>query len=98
MSDSRRGPSELEAKRNAGTCLALAGLLFVGAGLFALAVVIMPDLLWAVIVIGFVAGMVLFHYVTWGRWMSRPRPGDVIDDEPDHPTPGIPMNEPADLD
>lgn len=81
MSDARRGSSDMEAKRNAGTCLALAGLLFVGAGLFALAVFIMPDLLNAVVVIAIVAGLVLFHYVTWGRWLSRPRPGDLIDED-----------------
>lgn len=83
MSDGRRGTSDLEARRNAGTCLAMFGLLCVGGGLFALAVVILPDLLKAVLFGAFIVGFIVLHYVTWGRWLSRPRPGD-LDDQPSH--------------
>src|SRR5262245_42963844 len=81
MSAGRRPPPSLEARRNAGTCLALAGLLSVGGGLFALAVGIMPDLLYAVVFFAFVLGFVLFHYLTWGRLLSRPRPTDPQDED-----------------
>jgi len=81
MSDRRSG-SDLEARRNAGTCLAMFGLLSVGTGLFALAVVIMPDLLKAVLFGAFIVGFIVLHYLTWGRWLSRPRPGDLEDELP----------------
>ena len=81
MSDGRRGVSDLEARRNAGTCLAMFGLLLVGAGLFALAVFIMPDLLKALLFGAFIIGFIVLHYLTWGRWLSRPRPGDLAEDE-----------------
>jgi hypothetical protein len=80
MNDGRRSAADLEAKRNAGTCLALAGLLFIGAGLFGLAVVVLPDLLMAVVFVSILGGFVLLHYLTWGRWLSRPRPGDDVAD------------------
>jgi len=81
MSDEERDSMSLESKRNAGTCLALFGLLSIGAGFFALAVVIMPDLLKAVIFGAVIVGFILLHYLTWGRWLSRPRPGDLVEDE-----------------
>ena len=91
MSAGRRGSSQLESRRNAGTCLAMAGLLAVGGGLFALAVVILPDLLLATLFFAFLVGFVLLHYLTWGRLLSRPRPTDPQDDESDRPVvpPGI---------
>lgn len=82
MNDHRLDPDSLQTRRDAGTCLALAGLLCVGTGLFALAVVILPDLLYAVILLVVLFGFVLLHYLTWGRWLSRPRPGDPVADEP----------------
>jgi O-antigen/teichoic acid export membrane protein len=82
MSDRRPGPDDLEARRNAGTCLALFGLLAVGSGLFALAVVILPDLMYAVAFGAVLVGFVLFHYLTWGHWLSRPRPDDPQAEDP----------------
>ncbi|MBL8848623.1 MAG: hypothetical protein JNG89_03025 [Planctomycetaceae bacterium] len=91
MSAGRRGSSSIESRRNAGTCLALVGLLAVGGGLFALAVVILPDLLKAALFFAFLLGIVLFHYLTWGRLLSRPRPTDPRDEETERPLapPGV---------
>jgi hypothetical protein len=83
MSGPRRSRHDLEARRNAGTCLAMFGLLAVGGGLFALAVVALPDLLKAIIFFGVIVGFVLFHYLTWGWFLSRRRPGDERYDEPE---------------
>lgn len=93
MSDRTRTQHDLEARRNAGTCLAMIGLLALATGLFALVVVVMPDLLLAG---GVLAGLVLFmglHYVTWGWYLSRRRPGDERFDEPE---PGIDPYPPVD--
>ncbi|MGH7201878.1 MAG: hypothetical protein ACREJB_14825 [Planctomycetaceae bacterium] len=61
-----------EPAGNAGTLIALLGLLLIGGGLIALA---------ALVIGGAVAGLFLvvfgllflgvFHYVTWGWWLSR---------------------------
>jgi hypothetical protein len=83
MSERRPSRHELEARRNAGTCLALVGLLAIAAGLFYLVVIIMPDLALAVVFLAVLAGFVLFHYVTWGWLLSRPRPGDEQFHEPE---------------
>jgi hypothetical protein len=98
MSGARRSRHDLEARRNAGTCLAMFGLLVIAGGLFALAVVILPDLLKAIIFLGVIVGFVLFHYVTWGWFLSRRRPGDERYDEPDdEPTRYPPINDTAEF-
>jgi len=98
MSDGRRTRHDVEARRNAGTCLALTGLVAVGAGLFGLAVVVLPDLLKAGVFLAVIVGFVLFHYVTWGWLMSRPRAGDEQFDEPRSEIGGYPpIDHAADL-
>jgi hypothetical protein len=71
MSDEFDRPAGRSAQRDAATCLALAGMLFVAGGLLALAAMVLPQIR-ALILVG--GGLVLFialHYVTWGWWLSR---------------------------
>lgn len=74
--DFDRTPSR-GARRDAATCLALVGVLFVAGGLMALAAMVLPQVR-ALILVG--GGLLLFiglHYVTWGWWLSRaPVPDD----------------------
>jgi hypothetical protein len=90
MIDGRRGPRHLESRRNAATCLAMTGLLAIAAGLLALASLVLPRFAVAFILIvaGF-GGFTLLHYLTWGRLLSRPRPGDSVDEEPEAPVPQL---------
>ena len=98
MSGARPSRHEIEARRNAGTCLAMCGLLAVAGALFALVVVVMPDLIMGVVVLGVLVGFFLFHYITWGWFLSRRRPGDERYDEPDEPpAPYRPLNDAAEL-
>lgn len=98
MSGGRPSRHQLEARRNAGTCLAMFGLLAVAGGLFALVVVVMPDLLMGVVVLGVLVGVFLLHYVTWGWFLSRRRPGDERYDEPDEePARFPPISDTADF-
>ncbi|MBT4866571.1 MAG: hypothetical protein HON53_15825 [Planctomycetaceae bacterium] len=70
---------QVESIRNMGTFAALAVLLLIGIGLLALVAVVLPKVIWLVVVVlGFFL-MGLFHYVTWGWWLSRL---PVDDDEP----------------
>ena len=66
--------------------------------LFALVVVVMPDLIMGVVVLGVPVGFFLFHYLTWGWFLSRRRPGDERYDEPDEPpAPYRPLNDATEL-
>lgn len=60
-----------DASRNTGTLIALAALLAVGAGMLALMAIVLPKVVWVLAVVFgfFLVG--LFHYVTWGWWLSR---------------------------
>jgi uncharacterized membrane protein YqjE len=76
MTDAR----DRETKRNFGTLLALMGLVLCGVCLILLVAIIMPQ---AAGLLAVVFGMALFiaiHYITWGWWMLRMRPGDLEDD------------------
>jgi hypothetical protein len=98
MNDRRPSRHQIEARRNAGTCLAMFGLLAIATGLFALAVVVMPDLAMGIVVLGVLVGFMLFHYVTWGWFLSRRRPGDERYDEPEQDVaPYRPVDEAAEF-
>ena len=77
MTDAR----DRETKRNFGTLLALMGLVLCAVCLILLVAIVMPQ---AAGFLAVVFGMALFiaiHYITWGWWMLRMRPGDSEDDE-----------------
>jgi hypothetical protein len=57
--------------RNAGTFAALMGLAFVALFLLGLTALVIPQALGVVLVVGFFAGAVGFHYFVWGRWLTR---------------------------
>ena len=60
-----------ESARNAGTLIALVALLLAAIALLALVAVVWSHMVFIVMVVGgfFLSG--LFHYVTWGWWLSR---------------------------
>ncbi|MSR59596.1 MAG: hypothetical protein EXS05_18460 [Planctomycetaceae bacterium] len=64
---------------NAGTAIALFGLLFVGGALLGLTALVMPQFLGLILVVGGVFVLpAAFHYLVWGWWMSQ-----IKDDSPD---------------
>ena len=62
---------QTESIRNMGTLAALAVLLMIGIGFLALVAVVLPKVIWLVVVVFGFFLMGLFHYVTWGWWLSR---------------------------
>lgn len=54
-----------------GTWMALAALLFVGAGLLGIMFVVLPDVIWILFVVLAFAVFIFLHYITWGYWMLR---------------------------
>jgi hypothetical protein len=62
---------QTESIRNMGTLAALAVLLLIGIGLLALVAVVLPKVIWLVVVVMGFFLMGLFHYITWGWWLSR---------------------------
>lgn len=61
-----------KSAQNAGTFLALMGLVLVGGSLLLLVTAIMPDTMRGFFVIFLIfSGMLSFHYFTWGRWLER---------------------------
>ncbi len=66
---------------NAGTLLALVGLMLVAGGLLALMAMVMPGLFGILLVIWAFLFFGLFHYFVWGWWMTARR--DDGDDESD---------------
>jgi hypothetical protein len=70
-----------ETQRNAATCLAMLALISAGVALLSLAAIVMPDIRFAVLVVGGLVAFVALHYATWGYWLSRQSPPE--DEEPD---------------
>ncbi|OYW17293.1 MAG: hypothetical protein B7Z55_12815 [Planctomycetales bacterium 12-60-4] len=62
------------------TFTALLGLLFLGALLIFLAALVVPQILGLVLVIVGFGGMLLFHYVVWGWWLSKLMPPEDKDE------------------
>ena len=70
MSDSH----DSNSARNAGTMLALMGLIAVGFGLLLLVLIVLPlNAMWLIVVVFGFFFVGIFHYVTWGRRMLRMR-------------------------
>lgn len=62
------------SRRNAATCLAMAGLLGVSAGLMFLASLVLPEFIsLAFIALLSIGAFFAIHYVTWGRRLLRTR-------------------------
>lgn len=57
-------------QRNAATFAALSLVLAVSVGLLALVAFVVPAVLWFVLVPMALGGMLVLHYVTWGRWLA----------------------------
>ena len=66
-----RDRRQTEISRNMGTVIALGALLLCGVGLLALVAIVLPKVIWLVVVVFGFFLMGLFHYVTWGWWLSR---------------------------
>jgi hypothetical protein len=65
---------------NTGTMIALFGLLLIAGGLLALMALVLPQVAGVVLVILIVFVLpISFHYVVWGRWLSKMKPPE--DDE-----------------
>ncbi len=63
--------SPRDENRNTATFLALFGLLAVAGGLLFLTAMVLPQIFFLLLVIvGFVFS-IAFHYVIWGRWLSK---------------------------
>jgi hypothetical protein len=57
--------------RNEGTWLALVMVLGIAGGLIGLVAVILPDIIGLVVVAQMFCAMIVLHYFTWGRWLTR---------------------------
>lgn len=76
MNDRRRADS----RRNAGTLLALFGLLAIAIGLIALCAMVLPQIFgFVAVVLGLFCFGVL-HYLLWGWWMTGARSREDIED------------------
>lgn len=67
---------------NAGTWIALFGLLLIAGALLGLAALVMPHLLGLIAVVGGFVFLTAFHYLVWGWWMSQMKDRTPEDDSP----------------
>jgi hypothetical protein len=76
------------SRANAGTLLALIGLLFAGGILLGVvALVLPPEFFKLMLVLAAVFVLPLaFHYLTWGWWLSRMRDPDLDESDGVEPT------------
>ena len=65
---------------NAGTAIALAGMILLSAAMLGLMALVLPQLLGVLVVIMIFAVPAAFHYLIWGWWLSQTR-GAQSDDE-----------------
>ena len=70
-----------DSSRNAGTWLALFGLLLVGFGLLALVAMALPQAFGLLSVIGGFSVMAVLQYLVWGDWLSNRRPPEFDDSD-----------------
>lgn len=57
--------------RNEGTWLALAMVLGIAGALIGLVAIILPDIVGLVVVAQMFCAMIVLHYFTWGRWLTK---------------------------
>ena len=70
---SNRSSSTTRNQANAGTAIALVGLVFMSAAMLGLMALVLPELLGVLLVILIFAVPAVFHYLIWGWWLSRMR-------------------------
>ena len=80
MSD-RNSPTTRN-QSNAGTAIALAGLILLSAAMLGLMALVLPPLLGVVLVILIFAVPAAFHYLIWGWWLSQARDAESENKEP----------------
>ena len=66
--DSRK---QRDQARNAGTWIALVGVLFIVGAFIGLTSLIMPQIFWLTVVVAGFFFFIAFHYFTWGQWLIR---------------------------
>jgi len=67
-----RAERSKDSQENAGTMIALFGMLIIGGGLLGLMALVLPQFLGVIAVIGaFFIVPAVFHYLVWGWWMSQ---------------------------
>ena len=64
---------------NAGTAIALVGLILLSAAMLGLMALVLPQLLGVVLVILIFAVPAAFHYLIWGWWLSQARDAESND-------------------
>jgi len=74
----RRPP---DSGRDLATFSALLGLLLLGGLLIFLSALVVPQILGIVLVVVGFSGMLIFHYLVWGWWLSRMLPPKEEEDE-----------------
>ena len=72
--DVERETPPTEGDRNAATYLALIVLLGIGGGLLFLVTMVLPNALFLLLALAVVPLYFVFHYLVWGRLMSRLQP------------------------
>lgn len=65
---------------NAGTAIALVGLIFISMALLGLMALVLPELLGVLLVILIFAVPAAFHYLIWGWWLSQSRIAESDDE------------------
>lgn len=64
-------PPSRDRQSNAATYLALFGVLFIGGAILAVTAIVFPNVLAILFIAAFVFVPAAFHYVIWGRWLSK---------------------------
>jgi uncharacterized membrane protein len=86
---STRNSPTPRSQSNAGTAIALLGLLLISAAILGLMALVLPQLLGVLVVILIFAVPAVFHYLIWGWWLSQMRDTAPDDESIDEPTPTI---------
>lgn len=68
---SSSSPATPVRSRNEGTWLALVMVLGIAGGLIGLVAIILPDIVGLVVVAQLFCAMIVLHYFTWGRWLTK---------------------------
>ncbi|MCC7421075.1 MAG: hypothetical protein IT428_12405 [Planctomycetaceae bacterium] len=70
-----------DSQRNAATFLALFGLMIIASSLLALIIMVLPQAIGVVLVVGGFAIMAALQYMIWGYWLSNTAPAapDLVD-------------------
>lgn len=63
-----------DSERNAGTFLALFGLVIIACSLLALIIMVLPQAIGVVLVVGGFIIMAALQYMIWGYWLSNSAP------------------------